>query len=244
MIPLYFVNVLTQSQVCGHYTIHRASCHCRSCHGTFFESYETIETAHIALALSQWQFNGVRALMKKKLFVIIPTICVAAFKCTFCEAYVVFSIGVVVRCDVGFVDQACRETFITQGAIRFCPAVAFIFLGSLGGVENVFVVAADNRFHIFHAAIAYFDCVLVENFGVAVRFWEVFLDQGQKFSCDVGLDVLTEGRVKPYCFPVSVLVGVSYGCFVVAEFQFGVVSACFQRRFVQRSCIIEYFSIA
>ena len=55
----------------------------------------------------------------------------------------------------------------------------------------------DNTGHIFHAAVANFDCVS-ENLVEFVFFGEVFIDESEESFCNVGLDIFAVWRVEPY----------------------------------------------
>ena len=47
----------------------------------------------------------------------------------------------------------------------------------------------DNTGHIFHAAVANFDCVSVKNLVEFVFFGEVFIDESEENFYNVGLDI-------------------------------------------------------
>ena len=58
----------------------------------------------------------------------------------------------------------------------------------------------DNTGHIFHAAVAHFDFVSVENLVEFVVFWEVFIDESDEHFCNVGLDIFLYGGLNHIIF--------------------------------------------
>ena len=72
-------------------------------------------------------------------------------------------------------------------------------------VQNFLVMLYDNTGHIFHAAVANFDCVSVENLVEFVFLGEVFIDELEETFCNIGLDIFAVWRVEPYylSFPIS-----------------------------------------
>ena len=99
----------------------------------------------------------------------------------------------------------------------------------------------DDGFYVFHAAVAYFDVVLVENSVKFVMLGEVFVYELQEDATDVGLYILAVWRVVPDDVALSVSSG---RWLVVVVGQGFVVSAGFQGVFVDRFCFVEFCLVA
>ena len=56
----------------------------------------------------------------------------------------------------------------------------------------------DNRLHIWGAAVADLQCVLVEYLIVLVLVVEVFFDDADEFSTNICFDGCIVWRIKPY----------------------------------------------
>ena len=54
------------------------------------------------------------------------------------------------------------------------------------------------RFHVIHTTIAYFNGVPIKDFTELMMGWNFFAIQLHKLFADIGIDILAEGRVKPY----------------------------------------------
>ena len=61
----------------------------------------------------------------------------------------------------------------------------------------ILVVFVDDRFHVVHAAITNFNVVLVKELVVLVLFGEVFRNEFEECTSDVGLNIFAVGRVIP-----------------------------------------------
>ena len=64
-------------------------------------------------------------------------------------------------------------------------------------------MATDNSCHIPHTAVAYFDVISIEQFMVAVVWWEMFIHKHKKLTGNISCNVLIIWRVKPYYIAFS-----------------------------------------
>ena len=62
----------------------------------------------------------------------------------------------------------------------------------------------DDGFHVWSAAVAYLQCVLVENLVVLMFICEVLLDNVNELPTNVCFDCCVVGRVEPNRFPCRV----------------------------------------
>ena len=102
-----------------------------------------------------------------------------------------------------------------SGQSFFFPAVTVAFRGGcLACFEDFSVVILNYGLQVVCAAITDFYVVFVENLVVPVIFRKMFIDEAQKLSADVCLNVHAVGEIKPnyVTLPVlaAVLCGVSY----------------------------------
>ena len=56
----------------------------------------------------------------------------------------------------------------------------------------MFVVVVDDLFSVIHAAVADFDCVIINDFSNFVVFWEVLVYYGRESVCDIGAYIFAE----------------------------------------------------
>lgn len=101
----------------------------------------------------------------------------------------------------------------------------------------------NDGFHVVHAAVAYFDVILVEDPVKFVMLGEVFVYKLQESVADVGLYILAVWRVVPDDVALSVSF-CSSGWFVVVIGQGFGVSARFQGVFVDRFGFVEFSLVA
>ena len=67
----------------------------------------------------------------------------------------------------------------------FSDAVTRTFLYSVVWLEDSFIVAVDERFDIFRAAVTHLDVFSVKQFMKFVSFRKVFIDESKEFSANV-----------------------------------------------------------
>ena len=68
---------------------------------------------------------------------------------------------------------------------------------------RIFLCIYDS-FHVVHAAVAYFNIVLVKDFVKFTSFWKVFFNDMYEFSADVSGNIFAEWWIIPNYFPISV----------------------------------------
>ena len=99
-----------------------------------------------------------------------------------------------------------------SGQSFFFPAVAVVLRGGfLACFEDFSVVLLNYGLKVVGAAITDFYVVFVENLVVADIFQKMFIDEVQKLSADVCLNVHAVGRVEPNYISLPVLAAVLCG---------------------------------
>ena len=63
---------------------------------------------------------------------------------------------------------------------------------------DVFIMSFDDFWHIVHAAVADFNCIVVENFVKFVASWKMLCYQMKECLCNVCWNGFAKGWVKPY----------------------------------------------
>ena len=74
-------------------------------------------------------------------------------------------------------------------------------------------------FNIWHAAVAYFDDVVIEQFIKVMTWWEVLSYKIQKIILNFCFDINTKWKVKPnnISFSISLFVADIFACGVILQ---------------------------
>ena len=96
------------------------------------------------------------------------------------------------------VDETFCLAHSIKRAVGFKAAIAWVFgyAGCLFGEES-FVVGGDYVLYIWHAAVANFQVVSIEDLVQGVLFGKAFIYDLQKLMANVGGDVPTVRWIKP-----------------------------------------------
>ena len=77
-------------------------------------------------------------------------------------------------------------------------------------------MVVDGLLSVIHAAVAYFDFVMIKDYFKFVVFWEVLVFYGKESVSDIGADIFAElGVVPEYVVLLTVFSFVSYGWFIM-----------------------------
>ena len=100
-----------------------------------------------------------------------------------------------------FRQWSCYVTFINYvinyWIYCFFSAIAFWSLIKWFRCD-VFIMSFDDFWHIVHAAVADFNCIVVENFVKFVASWKMLCYQMKECLCNVCWNGVAKGWVKPY----------------------------------------------
>ena len=102
------------------------------------------------------------------------------------------------------VDDVSGEAFPVERARGLVTTAARLSVDNLPVlIEGAFVVPLDYSGHIWHAAIADFQIIAVEDLSQFRVRREVLVYEVQESATDVRSDILTKRRVEPYDVALS-----------------------------------------
>ena len=104
----------------------------------------------------------------------------------------------------------------------------------------------NDGFHVCHGAVAYFYCVSVKYFVEFPGCWEMLVNEIQKLSANVGLDVFVVWRIEPGNIAMSLasVRGGNVGRFDVIVREVRAEIAVVEEFLVWWNCFLESWVVA